>query len=84
MLEYYQTCTPALRLRSADYAPLHDRILEEFRQIYVRGLGRYPMAIMIVGAMIAGEPAFELGVAILTPHCVDLLHVRGIDGELDL
>jgi hypothetical protein len=49
-----------------------------------RGLGRYPMAVMIVGSMIAREPAFELRVAILAPHRIDLLHVRGIDGEFHL
>jgi hypothetical protein len=47
-------------------------------------LGRYPMAVMIIGTMIAREPAFELRVAILAPHGIDLLHVRGIDSELDL
>ena len=40
-----------------------------------RGLARYPMAVLIVGSMIAREPAFELGVAILAPHRVNLLHV---------
>jgi hypothetical protein len=47
-------------------------------------LGRYPVAVMVVGAMIAREPAFELRVAILAPHRIDLLHVGGVDGELDL
>ena len=42
------------------------------------------MAVMIVGTMIAREPAFELRVAILAPHGIDLLYVRGIDSELDL
>jgi len=42
------------------------------------------MAVMIVGAMIAREPAFELRVAILAPHLIDLLDVRGVDGEFDL
>ena len=42
------------------------------------------MAVMIVGAMITGEPAFELRMAILAPHGINLLHIRGIDSELDL
>jgi hypothetical protein len=42
---------------------------------HARGLGRQATAVMIVGAMIAREPAFELRVAILASHRIDLLHV---------
>src|SRR5262245_8953863 len=47
-------------------------------------LRRHPVTVMVVGAMIAGKPALELGVAVLAPHCVDRLDVGSIDGELDL
>src|SRR6478672_4533500 len=47
-------------------------------------LSRDSVPVVIVGPTVAGEPALELGVAILEAHGVDLFDVGRVDGELDL